>query len=166
MHLDKLSIVLPCDQIEDLALNPDAEEAAQMLAAWSAPWHPALLAAAGVPKEPLSIVVTPTALGYSLLGVGLAVLALLIPALAASRHTIVTFKWERARALLRPLWQRYFLDFLLLVPPLYGWYLLRQQGTSLSAEYSFYHNFSGSFQKDVRIYKFLFKQPFSDRPDF
>jgi putative ABC transport system permease protein len=90
---------------------------------------PALLSASSLPEEPLSIVVTPTALWYGLLGVGLAVLALLVPALVASRHTIVTFKWERARALLRPAWQRYFLDFLLLVPPLYGWYLLRQQGT-------------------------------------
>jgi putative ABC transport system permease protein len=77
----------------------------------------------------LGVVLTPAALWYGLLGVGLAVLALLVPTLAASSHTIVTFKWERARALLRPLYQRYFLDLLLLVPPLYGWYLLRQQGT-------------------------------------
>lgn len=56
-------------------------------------------------------------------------LALLLPALAASRHTIVTYKWERARAMLRPLYQRYFLDLFLLALPLYGWYLLRRQGT-------------------------------------
>jgi len=78
--------------------------------------------------QPLTVVFSPMALGYGLMGVGLAALALLAPALAASRHTIVTFKWERARALLRPLYQRYFLDLLLLVPPLYGWYLLRKQG--------------------------------------
>jgi len=78
---------------------------------------------------PLAITFSPQVLGYGLVGVGLALLALLAPALGASRHTIVTFKWERARALLRPLWQRYFLDLLLLVPPLYGWYILNQQGT-------------------------------------
>jgi putative ABC transport system permease protein len=78
--------------------------------------------------EALAIVFTPAALWYGLLAVGLALLALLVPALISSRHTIVTFKWERARALLRPLWQRYYLDLLLLVLPLYGWYLLRQQG--------------------------------------
>ena len=72
---------------------------------------------------------SPTVLGYGLLGVGLALLALLAPALGASRHTIVTFKWERARALVRPLWQRYFFDLFLLVPALYGWYILRRQGT-------------------------------------
>jgi putative ABC transport system permease protein len=77
----------------------------------------------------LDVVFTPAALRYGLLAVGLAVLALLLPALGVSRHTIVTFKWERARALLRPLYQRYFLDLLLLAVPLYGWYLLRQQGT-------------------------------------
>ncbi len=75
----------------------------------------------------LAVAFSPTALGYGLLGVGLAVLALLVPALSASRHTIVTYRWERARALLRPLYQRYFLDLLLLIPPLYGWYLLRNQ---------------------------------------
>ncbi len=89
---------------------------------------PALLG--GLPTYPtLTVVFSPAALWYGLLGVGLALLALLIPALISSRHTIVTFKWERARALVRPLWQRYFLDLLLLVPPLYGWYLLSQQGT-------------------------------------
>ena len=77
----------------------------------------------------LPITFSPAALGYGLLGVGLALLALLAPALGASRHTIVTFKWERARALLRPLWQRYFFDLFLLVLSLYGWYTLRRQGT-------------------------------------
>lgn len=89
---------------------------------------PALLET-GFLGSSLPTVLSSTALTYGLLGVGLAVLALLVPALIISRHTIVTFRWERARALLRPLWQRYYLDLLLLVPPLYGWYLLRQQGT-------------------------------------
>jgi putative ABC transport system permease protein len=78
--------------------------------------------------ESLALILAPAALWYGLLAVGLALLALLVPALSASRHTIVTFRWERARALLRPLYQRYFLDILLLALPLYGWYLLRQQG--------------------------------------
>ena len=67
---------------------------------------------------PLPIAYTPTAVIYGLLGAALALLALLVPALGASRYTIVTFKWERARALLRPFWQRYYLDFLLLLPSL------------------------------------------------
>jgi putative ABC transport system permease protein len=79
-------------------------------------------------SAPPTIAFSQTALRYGLLGVGLALLALLAPALGASRYTIVTFKWERARALLRPAWQRYFLDLLLLAPLFYGWYILRQQG--------------------------------------
>jgi putative ABC transport system permease protein len=83
----------------------------------------------GMSQEPLPILLSPTAWRYGLIGVALAIGALLLPALVASRHTIVTFRWERARALLRPLWQRYFIDLLILVPPLYGWYLLNQQGS-------------------------------------
>jgi putative ABC transport system permease protein len=80
-------------------------------------------------RPALDVILTPSALAYGLLAVGLTLLALLIPTLAISRHTIVTFKWERARSLIRPFYQRTFLDVLLLAPPLYGWYLLRQQGT-------------------------------------
>jgi putative ABC transport system permease protein len=87
---------------------------------------PALVSGAG---EPLLIVLSPAAWQYGVLGMALAILALAVPALAASGHTIVTFKRERARSLLAPLWQRYYLDVFLLVVTLYGWYQLRQQGT-------------------------------------
>jgi putative ABC transport system permease protein len=76
----------------------------------------------------LLIVFSPQALWYGLIGVGLAILAMLIPALSASRHTIVTFRWSQARSLRKPFWQRYYLDGLLLIPTIYGWYVLRQQG--------------------------------------
>jgi putative ABC transport system permease protein len=79
--------------------------------------------------EPMAIVFTPTSLGYALIGVGLTLAALLIPALVVARHSIVTLRWEQARALLAPVWQRYFLDVILLVPPFYGWYQLARQGT-------------------------------------
>ena len=83
----------------------------------------------GDSAEALTIVFTPTAYGYALLGVALTLAALLIPALAASKYSIVTLRWEQARSLLAPFWQRYFLDILLLVPPLYGWYQLGKQGS-------------------------------------
>jgi putative ABC transport system permease protein len=85
--------------------------------------------AQGGSTEPLAIVFTPTALAYGLVGVALTLLALLVPALVVSRHSIVTLRWEQARSLMAPLWQRYFLDLLLIIPPLYGWYQLSQQGT-------------------------------------
>ena len=81
------------------------------------------------PAESLAIVLTPTAFGYALVGVALTLIALLIPALIVAKHSIVTLRWEQARSLLAPFWQRYFLDVLLLVPPLYGWYQFDRQGT-------------------------------------
>lgn len=77
----------------------------------------------------LLIVFSPQALWSGLIGVVLAILAMLLPALSASRHTIVTFRWSQARSLRQPFWQRYFLDGLLLIPTIYGWYMLRQQGS-------------------------------------
>ncbi len=79
--------------------------------------------------ESMAIVFTPTSLAYALVGVALTLVALLIPALLAAQHSIVTLRWEQARSLLAPVWQRYFLDLILLVPPFYGWYQLAKQGT-------------------------------------
>jgi putative ABC transport system permease protein len=83
-----------------------------------------LLTLKGVP-----VVFSWPAVWFGLAGVGLAVIASLLPALAASRHTIITFKWEQARALRRPFWQRYFVDVLLLAVSLYGLFVLRGQQT-------------------------------------
>ncbi len=77
----------------------------------------------------LLIVFSPEVIGYGVIGVALAIGTMLIPALAASRHTIVTFRWSQARTLHKPAWQRFYLDGLLLIPTIYGWYLLRQQGS-------------------------------------
>lgn len=87
------------------------------------------LGAVGDVGPPLATVLSSAAIRYALLGIGLALLALLLPALASSGHTIITLRWEQARSLIRPVWQRYFLDVFLLVPPFYGWYQLSQQGT-------------------------------------
>ena len=60
---------------------------------------------------------------------GLALLAQVLPTMGAARHTVVTYKLERARTLRPPWWQRAWLDMLLLAPTIYGGYLLRQQGS-------------------------------------
>lgn len=83
-----------------------------------------LPAASGQPP----VLLNPTA-GLFALATGLAgAAASLLPALAASRHTIITYKWAQARVLRRPWWQRGFLDLALLLAPLYGYYVLRRQG--------------------------------------
>jgi putative ABC transport system permease protein len=76
----------------------------------------------------VQVVMSPSALRF---GVGMAALSFLIqmiPTLGAARHTIITYKQERARSLRPPWWQRAWLDLLLLIPTGYGVYLLRKQG--------------------------------------
>jgi len=46
MKFDRLIAVLPCQSLEDLDLQQQEEDAEQLLSAWSALWHPALLASA------------------------------------------------------------------------------------------------------------------------
>ena len=77
----------------------------------------------------LRVGLTPQTAYFGLAAVGLALLAQVLPTVGASRHTIITYKQERARALRSPWWQRAWLDFLLLVPVGYGMYLLNQQGS-------------------------------------
>ncbi len=81
-----------------------------------------------IPGPNVNINLSVTALRIGLAAVIVAVVALLLPTFGASRHTIVTYKLERARALRAPWWQRAWLDMLLLIPAGYGAYLLRRQG--------------------------------------
>lgn len=66
---------------------------------------------------------------YAFAALLLVIIALIWPAYTASRYTIVTMRQQQARALQKPLWQRFYLDFLLLILPLYGWYQLARQGS-------------------------------------
>jgi putative ABC transport system permease protein len=69
-----------------------------------------------------------TALQTGLILVGITIFAQVMPTIGAARHTIVTYKMERARSLRPPWWQRAWLDVALLIPAAYGVYLLRKQG--------------------------------------
>ena len=66
---------------------------------------------------------------FGIIAMLVTIIAQVIPVLGAARHTIVTYKHERARALRPPWWQRVWLDVWLLIPAAYGTYLLRQQGS-------------------------------------
>lgn len=70
---------------------------------------------------------------FGLLAVAVTLVAQVVPTLGAARHTIVTYKQERARMLRPPWWQRLWLDVLLTIPAGYGAYLLSQQGSVLPA---------------------------------
>lgn len=79
--------------------------------------------------ETLPIVLTPDAWQRAWWMFALLAPAILIPAFGVARHTIVSFKSERARNARKPFWQRFYLDVLLLIPAWYGYSLLQQRGT-------------------------------------
>ena len=85
--------------------------------------------ASGPSLTPLATRLSWLNLRYGVLAVGVSVATSLIPALSAARHTIISYKQEQARVVRRPLWQRSFVDLLLLIPALYGYYVLRERGT-------------------------------------
>ncbi len=83
----------------------------------------------GSEAREMRVLLSPTVLLAGVIILLIALLAQLVPTLGASRHTVITYKQERARWQQRPLWQRLWLDILLLIPVAYGAYLLRQQGS-------------------------------------
>lgn len=60
--------------------------------------------------------------------IALALLLQGVHALGSARHTVVTYKRDQARALRPAWWQRAGVDLLLLLPAVYGTYVLHQQG--------------------------------------
>jgi len=80
----------------------------------------------------LRIQVTANPVQIGLIAVGVTLLAQVLPSIGAARHTIVSYKQELARTVARPWWQRAWLDVLLLIPAVYGIYLVQQQGTLLT----------------------------------
>lgn len=47
MNFRQLTVLLPCHSLEDFPVYHEGEAADELLSAWCAPWHPALIAAAG-----------------------------------------------------------------------------------------------------------------------
>jgi len=82
-----------------------------------------------VPREGMPVELASNVWVSALQVVTLAVFSSLIPALAATRYTIVSYKLERARSVRAPLWQRLFVDILLLIPVYYGYQQLKSRGT-------------------------------------
>jgi putative ABC transport system permease protein len=77
-------------------------------------------------RPPLPLWLDEETIRYAIGAVILSVLASLIPAVGAARHSIVSYKQEIARGAARPVWQRFFVDVLLLGIAGYGYRLLSQ----------------------------------------
>lgn len=113
------------------------------LALLAGPWLGLLLAnlmgaAAGfvqfVNRKPLPLIMDERVYLYAAVAALGALLAVLIPGVQAARESIVTYKMQAARQNRAPLWQRYFLDILLLLLSLYGYSTQqRQHGARLAA---------------------------------
>ncbi len=70
------------------------------------------------------------ATGQLALGVLLATLLLgLLPVVVAAQQTLVSYQQQIVRSIRRPLWQRLYLDILILLAATYGYYVLRRQGS-------------------------------------
>ena len=62
----------------------------------------------------------------------LALMAILLPAVGAARHSIVTYKQEVSRSTRRPWFQRYFVDVFVVAAAIYGYVTLRQRDSLLT----------------------------------
>jgi putative ABC transport system permease protein len=80
-------------------------------------------------ESQLRVSMSMTAWRFGVAAVVMVMLAQIVPAIGAAKFTIVTYKQDRARSLHAPFWQRAYLDVLLLIPVLYGAFLLKQQNS-------------------------------------
>ena len=79
-------------------------------------------------QTPLQIETTTTSMTYTVVAIGGALLATVLPAMGAARLAIVEAKQEVSRRQRRSFWERSYVDFLLLGVASYGYYMLRTQG--------------------------------------
>ena len=79
-------------------------------------------------QTPLQIEMTTTSMTYTVIAIGGALFATVLPAMGAARLAIVEAKQEISRRQRRSFWERSYLDFLLLGIASYGYYMLRTQG--------------------------------------
>lgn len=84
-----------------------------------------------VNRKSVTVDVTMEVWMYALIAVLLAILATVIPALRYSRESIVSHKQDLARTTKAPLWQKVFLDGILLGIAGYGWYLFEMRKVTL-----------------------------------
>ncbi|MGI8422509.1 MAG: ABC transporter permease [Chloroflexota bacterium] len=83
-------------------------------------------------RETLPVHITGQTMQFALIAVGLSIGAMVLPAVGAARHSIVTYKQEVARSARPPFWQRWFIDILVLAVSGYGYYLLQGRQSVLT----------------------------------
>ncbi len=76
----------------------------------------------------LPVAISQSSLPFGTIAAVVVIIITVIPVIEASRHTIITYRLERARTMKIPFWQRMWLDVLLLIPAAYWTYMLQKQG--------------------------------------
>jgi putative ABC transport system permease protein len=82
-----------------------------------------------VPRSDVPVELSPEAIRAGGIVVLLTLVASLLPAFGASGLTIISYKQERARSIRKPMWQRIYLDVVLLLIAYYGYRQLTTRGT-------------------------------------
>ncbi|MFN2237383.1 MAG: FtsX-like permease family protein [Anaerolineales bacterium] len=82
----------------------------------------------GEANSGLRVAISSSSVQIGFAAIGLVLLAMVIPAMGAARHTIISYKQETGRVAKSPWWQRAWVDVFLFIPAAYGTYLLQQQG--------------------------------------
>ncbi|MGG4035997.1 FtsX-like permease family protein [Paenibacillus cisolokensis] len=104
-----------------------------------------------VQRAKLHAEVVPEAYRYTLIAIAGSLAMTLIPALVATRHSIVSHKQQTARVRTQTFWHKYFIDFILIAVSLYG---LQSYETRISRLLSF-----GVSATDLTIDPLLFLIP-------
>lgn len=78
--------------------------------------------------SPLPLTLTWENIRFGGIAIALALVSALLPVLFATRRTLVDEQQQAARTLRPPLWQRFYLDIAVLIPPAYGLYQLQRGG--------------------------------------
>lgn len=86
-----------------------------------------------VNRKALPVALNGEAYLYAVLAIAFFLITMLLPAVKASRQTIVTHKQSVARASHKPIWQKLFLDVILLAIAIYGLYDYGNKKTLISA---------------------------------
>lgn len=86
-----------------------------------------------VGRKAIPIDVSSSTVLYGLLAVAMAVSASVIPVAVFARSSIVSYKRSAARSDARPLWQRWYIDLLLLLLAAGGWYMFHSNKQLVSS---------------------------------
>lgn len=84
-----------------------------------------------VDRKALPIAMTGEAYLYSAILAVIMITAATVPAALACRNTIITHKQNRSRGSSKPIWQRFYLDFVLLGIGIYGYRLMSMQAQAV-----------------------------------